>query len=621
MTSITTSGILRQDPTSLAFFYNDVLIQELPLTITADDITVTLGSNISIVDDNFYIRIDVDITGTVIDGNFFKIFYNITTTLNLYYILINILTSSDTGLRCDILNLSLLNQVNSGTLQIILTSSSGVGSIINNCCLETTTSYGALVSGTFTGDEISNSYVFVNNDFINNEQQPPLGGGICTTLGSASVTSSQIRNCYVIITGTASTSAICGTLYGTISNSYVVVDTVDMGIRFGLFASVASSGSSIGNCYLICNTITSGVGIAGTTGLTTGQMTISNCYVVTRSADYPPSVAICPANTIVPTNCSPDTGQRTQSSWGTGSNVLNTNVFKNYNPTEPWLLSSFNRTIVVSGLNITERPSGFIPLNEYAQELFNSDTSGGIVFSINDQLTASSEFNFLKDVVSDTAHLFYSEINNGQYTLGLLVHGNSESVAGYDMYYNYSITNNVILLFPTNPPCFKEDSKILTDKGYIAVQDLREGQLVKTLTKGFLPIYKIGKRVISHLGVDRKIKEQLYRCSKDKYPELFEDLILTGCHSLLVQDFENKEQEDAAIAILGEIYETEGKLRLPACADDKSIIYEEMGDFMIYHFALENEHYYGNYGVFANGLLVESCTKNYIDNHSNMEII
>jgi hypothetical protein len=37
--------------------------------------------------------------------------------------------------------------------------------------------------------------------------------------------------------------------------------------------------------------------------------------------------------------------------------------------------------------------------------------------------------------------------------------------------------------------------------------------------------------------------------------------------------------------------------------------------------ALENNNYYMNYGVYANGLLVETCSKRYIKELSNMTII
>jgi len=36
---------------------------------------------------------------------------------------------------------------------------------------------------------------------------------------------------------------------------------------------------------------------------------------------------------------------------------------------------------------------------------------------------------------------------------------------------------------------------------------------------------------------------------------------------------------------------------------------------------LENENYFHNYGIWANGLLVETCSKRYLTELSNMELI
>jgi hypothetical protein len=58
-----------------------------------------------------------------------------------------------------------------------------------------------------------------------------------------------------------------------------------------------------------------------------------------------------------------------------------------------------------------------------------------------------------------------------------------------------------------------------------------------------------------------------------------------------------------------------------AYLDEKAKPFEEEGTFTIYHLALENEHYTGNYGIYANGLLVESCSKRYLKELSHMELL
>jgi hypothetical protein len=172
----------------------------------------------------------------------------------------------------------------------------------------------------------------------------------------------------------------------------------------------------------------------------------------------------------------------------------------------------------------------------------------------------------------------------------------------------------------THITCFKEDSKILTDKGYILVQNLKKGDLIKTLENGFVPIYKMGVKEIYNPSVKDRIKDQLYVCSPKNYPEVFEDLVITGCHSILVDDFKESEREKTN-ETLGDIYVTDQKYRLPACVDKRAEIYPIEGSVMIYHIALENDDYYMNYGIYANGLLVETCSKRYLEEISEMTIL
>ena len=164
------------------------------------------------------------------------------------------------------------------------------------------------------------------------------------------------------------------------------------------------------------------------------------------------------------------------------------------------------------------------------------------------------------------------------------------------------------ITFTYDITCFKEGSKILTDKGYMLIQDLRKGDLVKTIFSGFKKIEHIGHSKMYHNVNDIRSTDKLYRCSTSDYPELTEDLIITGGHSILINDFKDQEQKEKTKDLLTDNYVTERHYRLPACVDDRTKIFEEQGVHTIWHFSLENTDYLKNYGVYANGLLVESTS-------------
>ena len=128
----------------------------------------------------------------------------------------------------------------------------------------------------------------------------------------------------------------------------------------------------------------------------------------------------------------------------------------------------------------------------------------------------------------------------------------------------------------------------------------------------------IGTTIIDNSN--NNVKNCLYKCSKDAYPELFEDLYITGGHSILVDEFKDDQQQEV-IKMLGAVFVTEGKFRLPACIDKRALLHRDKKPVKIYHIALDNNYSDKNYGIYANGLLVESCDKITLKELSNMTII
>jgi len=237
-----------------------------------------------------------------------------------------------------------------------------------------------------------------------------------------------------------------------------------------------------------------------------------------------------------------------------------------------------------------------------------------VIDSTNTWIYVANSSNFISKILVANPNVFtlnWATTAQGlMFPRGIAINSNSLYVT------NFSNSTISKILLPIT--CFKEGSKILTSQGYKLIQDLKKGDLVKTLND-YKAIDMIGKRNIQHNALEERIKDQLYVCSTEKY-EVWEDLVLTGCHSLLVDDFKDQEREKS-IEVNGGIYITENKYRLPVCVDERANVYEIPGTYTIYHLALENDDYYMNYGIYANGLLVESCSKRYLKELSNMELI
>ena len=271
---------------------------------------------------------------------------------------------------------------------------------------------------------------------------------------------------------------------------------------------------------------------------------------------------------------------------------------------------------MISGLNLLiVRTSGGanVSLNEISPGIYEADFQGGTYY------IADTNSNTYRAVTqySLTGTLGYNTGSNIVFTILSQPNKYTLTVNLTNLTYSATLT---ITPAPPRVPCFKEGSKILTDKGYVEVEKLRKGDLVQTSVHGFVPIHMIGYTQLEHLNKSERIKDQLYVCSKDEFPEIDEDLIITGCHSILVDDFIDNQREETE-KLLSKIYVTDNKYRLPACLDKRTKVYDLVGTYNIYHIALDNENYYKNYGVYANGLLVETCSKRYLKEESKMTLI
>jgi hypothetical protein len=174
--------------------------------------------------------------------------------------------------------------------------------------------------------------------------------------------------------------------------------------------------------------------------------------------------------------------------------------------------------------------------------------------------------------------------------------------------------------------CFLEGTKILCfdpetqQEVERPIETLRKGTLVKTTYSGYKAIDTIGTSKIYNPANSMRSMNRLYKCPKENYPDLKEDLVITGCHSILVQEL-TEEERALSLELQGKIYATDRLYRLIAAVDKRAEPYTTEGVFNIWHLALENDNYYYNYGIYANGLLVETTSLRMIKEQSGMELI
>jgi hypothetical protein len=154
----------------------------------------------------------------------------------------------------------------------------------------------------------------------------------------------------------------------------------------------------------------------------------------------------------------------------------------------------------------------------------------------------------------------------------------------------------------TDASCFLSGTRIRCIQGDVLIEDLKEGDLVATVSHGYVPVHTVVSQPSFYHAAnhEQRIMNQLY--------QYHDDLVVTGCHSLLIPEL-SEEQRATLMQLLGDIYVTDGLYRYPACLSPEASVFATPGFYTIYHFALEHDNELMNYGVFANDVLVESCSK------------
>jgi hypothetical protein len=159
--------------------------------------------------------------------------------------------------------------------------------------------------------------------------------------------------------------------------------------------------------------------------------------------------------------------------------------------------------------------------------------------------------------------------------------------------------------------CYAKGTQILclinNQEKYVKIENLNKNNLVKTYKNGYQKIVGIvkGKNIKSLFNE----KNCIYKLKKHTISlnTPFEDLYVTGAHSILVDDIDEK-----LIDKLSEIHggldkiKIEDKYKLLVSMCDLFEIVDTDKSTTIYQIALENINNYDHYGIYANGILSES---------------
>ena len=485
--------------------------------------------------------------------------------------------------------------------------------VINNCYSVVggiNNSFNGGIVGRYNAGAVTNCYTIVGG----NIGSGPLGGSGAGIVGGANASTGSITNCYAIVGGYVGGGGIsCDFNKAAITNCYAIVGgNIQNG--GGGIACHRNSGT-ITNCYSIV-----GGQIDEDSGSIVGEgndsTTISNCYVSVSNATD--SNYVAPGTGVrTVTNCDYDNDAKWTSGSGQGASYLSpTSAWKIYDTTKPYMLSAFASAVTSSGS--VNSSSGTLGLTLYGSGLVNGTvispqggswtwSNSGIEYGRLSSTTYSlniEAYNLLSDLTT------FSFTNDDAIERAFNVTPTGISTANTIVPYEYSNTSNVSITYAAYVVCFLEGSEILTSAGYVKIEELLKTDLIFTSKSGFKKIYKIGRQYMKNAGVEDRLKDQLYVCEKKEFG-LTKDLILTGCHGILVDSLTEEDREETK-KILGSIYLTEGKYKLPACRDKRTKVYPK-GKYMIYHIALENDNNLSNYGIYANGLLVETCCKYTMD--------
>ena len=137
---------------------------------------------------------------------------------------------------------------------------------------------------------------------------------------------------------------------------------------------------------------------------------------------------------------------------------------------------------------------------------------------------------------------------------------------------------------------------------------------MKTYEHGYKKINKVISGIL--INNPKKWNMCMYKMAKTPTNGLIEDIIITGGHSILVDEISEEEQKMYDEMGLSEFSKTtiDNKKLLLACVSDQFTPMQDNEEYTYYHLLLENNDDEERFGIWANGILTETPSKKYLHN-------
>lgn len=495
-------------------------------------------------------------------------------------------------------NTANLNQYGGGIVGIYVnTGYTEVGSLTISGCYNTGTI--GREGGGICGP-LARGKIYVYNCYNTGNITGQFAGGIVGADFNANAYTSTpctITNCYTIgaISGNNS-GGICGAGICVLENVSLVIRAVN-----------------ITNCYTLGNIATGAGGILGGPSANATsrypentRVTLTNCFsngivtnvgsgLIANTSDIKPYATI--TSCYIGNNAWSDaTAQTSLTGAPTDININNPGTTWITVVTDtPYVLSAYDseiynpNTVSITTVDYDSSEGLFQPGYTYSIVSTNKSVDTGLII------------NAANGILSYTDIPLYATITTYVFA--------SKFISGKPYAYN---CNTLTIDYPI---CFKEDSEILclidNEEKYVKIQEMKPNMLVKTYNEEYVAIDTIGWFMLDNQHNNERHPNGLYELTKEKYPELTENLILTGKHCILVDNLHAQVLNTYKFSRHAKL---DNKYKLPCIANEDAIPYKKEGLFKIWSFCLESEDKTKNFGIYANGMLVESTNKQDINN-------